>query len=569
MKRKRLRSAVKAFHAKIRLAVLQTFLACFGCPVFLTAMPTSLAKAFLLTLAVSGSGICSAAGLSLDATMDERSARAMLTRFGYGVSPASLTATMKQSPRQYLLRAIQQDSVLPPAVLAEIRSLPISQPLDAVWQRLGPGGTARGEGLDANIRKALRQEEESYASAATQARLLSMANSDNPGHEVLLSFWLNHFSIYAPKNLDKLLAWDYVRTLEEAMRADSFEALLRASFYHPAMQVYLDNAQSTAENSIAAQKARERGKTLGINENLARELLELHTLGVDSGYTQKDVQELARIITGAGIYSFRMLNQAQSMPGTTRMGLFLFDPRRHDYGEKNFLGNYFPAGQGIAEIDRALHLLATHPATAKRISLKLARRFLSDDPPLQVVDAMTEAYLRSDGKISATLLSLLESDAFAASLVTPTKFKEPVDYVLSVARAACGDTPINNGPILAAITQDMGQAPLMRTTPDGYADEESAWLSPAAMAKRIRLAISVAAGKVPFASGEGDAPTRLKALADAGNGWMMRGTACRVDVSAVERAVGPLSPSTEAVAKNLSERERVGLLLASPEFMRR
>lgn len=532
-------------------------------------MRASLTNAFLLIMTVSGSVVCSAAGLKLDEGMDEHKAQAMLARFGYGASPAALAATMKLSPRQYLLRAMQQDSVLPSPVLEEIRLLPISQPLDETWQRLGPGGTMRGEGLDAESRKALQREEGTYVSTAIQARLLSMANSDNPGHEVLLSFWLNHFSIFAPKSLDKLLAWDYVRTLEEAMRADSFEALLRASFYHPAMQVYLDNAQSTAETSMAAQKAQERGKTLGINENLARELLELHSLGVDSGYTQKDVQELARIITGAGIYSPRMRDQALSRAGATRRGLFLFDPRRHDYGEKTFLGSRFPAGQGISEIDRALHLMASHPATARRIALKLARRFLSDNPPQQVVDAMTEAYQRSDGKISATLLPLLKSDAFAASLATPTKFKEPVDYVLSVARAACGDTPIKNGLLLAASAMDMGQAPLMHTTPDGYPAQESAWLSPAAMAKRVRLAMGVAAEKIPFARGEDDAPTRLKVLADAGNGRLMRGTACRVDSSAVERAVGPLSSTTQAAARNLTDRERVGLLLASPEFMRR
>ncbi|GAO36713.1 hypothetical protein SCT_2123 [Sulfuricella sp. T08] len=453
--------------------------------------------------------------------------------------------------------------------MEEIRSLPISQPLDEVWHRLGPGGTARDEGLDPEARKALQREEGAYVSSAIQARLLTMANSDNPGHEVLLSFWLNHFSIYAPKSLDKLLAWDYVRAIEEAMRDDSFEALLRASFYHPAMQVYLDNAQSTAETSIAAQIAQERGKTLGINENLAREVLELHTLGVDAGYTQKDVQELARILTGAGIYSTRMRDQALEKAGATRMGLFLFDPRRHDFGEKIFLGTRFPAGQGLPEIDRALHLIAIHPTTAKRIALKLARRFLSDDPPPQVVDAMTEGFRRSNGKISATLLPLLKSDAFAVSLEKPTKFKEPVDYVLSIARAACGDAPINNGLILAATTMDMGQAPLVHTTPDGYPTQESAWLSPAAMAKRVRLSMEVAAEKVPFAQGDEGASVRLKAMADMGKGRLMRGTACRVDSSTVKHAVGPLSATTEAAAKSLSERERVGLLLASPEFMRR
>lgn len=512
----------------------------------------------LLALTTGIPVVCSAAGLNLGNPMDEQTARAMLNRFGYGPTPLALAATMEQSPRQYLLRAIQQGSTLPSPVTETIQALPVSQPLDEAWSRLGPGGTERSEASDPEARKALQKEEGAYAHAAVQARLLTMANSDNPGHEALLSFWLNHFSIYAPKNLDKLLAWDYAHAIEEAMRADSFEALLRASFYHPAMQVYLDNAQSTADTSLAARFAQQRGKTLGINENLARELLELHTLGVDAGYTQKDVQELARIITGAGVYSPRMRDQALERAGAKRAGLFLFDPRRHDFGEKTFLGNRFPAGEGQEEIDRALHLMATHPATGRHIALKLARRFLGDDPPQKVVDAMAEGFRRSNGKISATLLPLLRSDAFAASLAKPAKFKEPVDYVLSVARAACGDTPIDNGLLLAAATADMGQAPFMHTTPDGYPAQESAWLSPAAMAKRVRLAMGVAAGRVPFArSGDGDTERP------------MRGTPCSVNPTALEQAVGPLSPATQAAAKSLTDRERTGLLLASPEFMRR
>jgi uncharacterized protein (DUF1800 family) len=302
--------------------------------------------------------------------------------------------------------------------------------------------------------------------------------------------------------------------------------------------------------------AGQRGKTLGINENLARELLELHTLGVDAGYTQKDVQELARIITGAGIYAPRMREQDLARAGATRTGLFLFDPRRHDYGEKTFLGARFPAGQGVEEIDRALHLMAMHPATAKHIAVKLAHRFLSDDPPQSVVNAMAKGFRRSNGRISATLLPLLQSDAFRAAIAKPAKFKEPDDFLISTARAACGDAPIGNGPLLAAAALDMGQAPFMHTTPDGYPLQDPAWLSPAAMAKRVRLAMGVAAQKVPFAAAEdGNRP--------------MRGTPCDIDPASLAKAVGPLSQATQAAAQGMNERERAGLLLASPEFMRR
>jgi uncharacterized protein (DUF1800 family) len=182
---------------------------------------------------------------------------------------------------------------------------------------------------------------------------------------------------------------------------------------------------------------------------------------------------------------------------------------------------------------------------------------------------MSEAWQRSGGKISATLLPLLASPAFADSLAAPAKFREPQDYVLAVARAVCGDTPLINAPWLAATLADMGHSPLLRTTPDGYPTGESAWLSPAAMAKRVRLAMSVAAGKAPLAEGDG-APLRPKALvgqADAPR--LARGTACTPDMAWLERAVGPLGATTRAAATGLAPRDRMALLLASPEFMRR
>jgi uncharacterized protein (DUF1800 family) len=520
-------------------------------------------------LIAAAANLAAAAGLDPARPMDEATARALLSRFGYGATPASLAQAMAQTPRQYLMHAIVDGSGLPSPVADGIAKLPVSTPLDSYWARLGPGGSARGDRLDESARRALQRQENEFARAAVQARLLAMANGDNPGHEALLSFWLNHFSIFAPKNLDKLLAWDYVGAIDRAMATDSFEALLRASFYHPAMQVYLDNAQSTAGNSIAAEKAAERGKRLGINENLARELLELHTLGVDGGYSLKDVQELARIITGAGVFGPNMNQRALDRAGAIRRGEFLFDPRRHDFGAKVFLGERFPAGGGIEEIDRALHLMAASPATGRRIAFKLAQRFLADDPPPQVVAAMAEGYRRSGGRISATLLPLLESPAFAESLAKPTKFKEPLDYVISAARAVCGDAPVANGRILAATVLDMGEAPLMHTTPDGYGGRESDWMSPAAMAKRVRLAIGLGAGRVPLARDSEEGIVRLQPFGQDTKVAMLRGDPCRLDAASLERLVGPVSPATRTAAAGLPPREQAAVLLASPEFMRR
>lgn len=507
----------------------------------------------------------------IDAPMDEALARNMLNRFGFGATPASLVQATGMTPRQYVQRAISAGSTLAPAAADALNRLPITESVDEVWNRLGPGGYERTRAVDAQAKKQLQQTERQYLVAAVQARLLVMANSDNPGHEALLAFWLNHFSVFAPKSEVKLVAWDYVQALDRALRTDSFEELLRASFYSPAMQVYLDNAQSTASDSAAARLAARRGKDLGINENLARELLELHTLGVGGGYTQQDVQVLARIITGAGVYSPRMQERNLARAGAIRAGLFLFDPRRHDLGEKRFLGEFFPAGRGLGEIDRALHLMAVHPATAQHIAIKLARRFLSDDPPKSVVEAMSTAFLASGGRISSTLWPLLQSPEFALSLAQGSKFKEPADYLLSVARAACGDQPIINARLLAASLTDMGEAPLMHTTPDGYGMRESDWLSPAAMAKRVRLALGVAAGRVPLARGEDAGPSNSQSGPDAemDRRRLLQGTACEIDGSALRRVVGPISDQTQAAALTLSPREQAGLLLASPDFMRR
>jgi uncharacterized protein (DUF1800 family) len=507
----------------------------------------------------------------IDAPMDEALARSMLNRFGFGVTPASLAQATGMTQRQYLQRAIGAGSTLPSSTADALNRLPVSEPVDEIWKRLGPGGYERARAVDAESRQQLQQTERQYLTAAVQARLLVMANGDNPGHEALLAFWLNHFSVFAPKGEVKLVAWDYVQALDRALRSDSFEELLRASFYSPAMQLYLDNAQSTAPDSAAARMAARHGKDLGINENLARELLELHTLGVGGGYTQADVQALARIITGAGVYSPRMQERNLARAAAVRTGLFLFDPRRHDAGEKRFLGEFFPAGRGLGEIDRALHLMAIHPATARHIATKLARRFLADDPPQAVVDAMSAAFLASGGRISSTLWPLLQSPEFAASLTQGRKFKEPADYVLSVARAACGDQPINNARLLAATLTDMGEAPLMHTTPDGYGARESDWLSPAAMAKRVRLALGVAAGRVPLAAAEDAGGPNPPSGRDAGmeRRRPLQGTACALDGPALERAVGPVSSATQAAASALSPRERAGLLLASPDFMRR
>ena len=535
--------------------------------------------------------------IRLDQPMGEALARDMLGRFGFGATTADLARVAQWTPRAYIEYGIRGDSPLPPAVATRIAALSVAGPLQPLWEAWGPGSEAR-ESMrnDEAQRKEFDRTERRFVQEAIQARLLAMANSPNQAHEALLSFWLNHFSIFGVKSFDKLLAFDYARRMEAVMKEDSFESLLRASFYHPAMQFFLDNAQSTAPSSEAARLAAERGRDMGINENLARELMELHTLGVEGGYTQVDIQELARIITGAGAWVPRMVDRNLERAGAVRDGLFLFDPRRHDPGAKNLLGEYFsPASApeaGLREIERALHLLAAHPSTARHLSRKLAQRFLADEPSESTVAAMARAWRDSNGRISSVLFAMMATPEFARSLATRAKFREPLDQVLFTARAACQGDVISNAEMLAAVAVDNGQAPYMRSTPDGYGAREADWFSPAAIAKRVRFAMNVAVGRAPLLAqglAQGRGPERAGENDMAGQGErdmngdnrdnnrgnggqrprILEGEACRADPDAVAQALGPLSAATRDAAANLPPRERVAVLLSSPEALRR
>lgn len=532
-------------------------------------MPRNACRQALLALLLP---TCCLAGPA-DQALNENTARSWLNRFGYGADTASLNATIGKTPRQLLQQALLRPSHYPPELLADTANSPARTPLSQLWPLYGPGGSermdqpARQQPAGSEVQRSQREVDgRQILNASVELRLLESANSDNPAREVLLNFWLNHFSIHGLKTITQFLAADYARQLEQALQADRFSALLQASFFHPAMQIYLDNQRSVAPDSRFAQRASRRGETAGINENLARELLELHTLGLNSPqpsrqpapYTQADVHALARIITGAGILNNRLPEPLLNGPGSFRQGYFFFDPNRHDFGEKHLLGQHYPAGQGIDEIRRALDQLARHPATAQHIAGKLARRFLADEPPASLIKAMSQAFLASDGRISATLQPLLDSPAFAESLQRPGKFKESLDYLLSSARAACDGQVIRNGRLLARSAQDTGQAPFMRSTPDGYGSQEGDWLSAPAMSKRIRLAQALANSQLPLAAKLGEAGSKPDANAF-----------CRPQPANIARLTGPLGPESQAALTGLSPREEIAARLASPEFMHR
>ena len=315
-----------------------------------------------------------------------------------------------------------------------------------------------------------------------RAKVLRAVYSERQLYEVMVDFWENHFSIFANKDDDRYLLTSFDRETIRPFVMGRFRDLLGATAHSPAMLYYLDNWRSSVPRPYPAKGDKPAGVDGGLNENYARELMELHTMGVDGGYTQKDVQEVARCFTG---WTIEKPNQE---------GLFLYRPGLHDNGDKIVLGHKILAGGGIADGERVLDILATHPATARFIATKLARRFISDDPPNSAIDRATEVFLKTDGSIRETLRALITSPEFFAATTYRAKLRSPFEYVAAAMRALNADTD-GDRPVLDAIGR-MGQPVFGRITPDGYADRADQWLSSGAMVGRFNFASALATNRI-------------------------------------------------------------------------
>ena len=306
--------------------------------------------------------------------------------------------------------------------------------------------------------------------------------------EVMTDFWLNHFNVFLHKNeATPYYMVSFERDVIRPRALGKFEDLLEATAHSPAMMLYLDNASSIGPDSMAAERAERRPnnnkkKRDGLNENYARELMELHTLGVNGGYAQADVTQVARILTG------------WSVERPERGGGFQFDPNRHEPGTKVVMGQKFK-DHGEQEGRELLHMLATRPATAQFISHKLAVRFVSDDPPQVLVDRMAKTFLSSDGDISAVLSTLFHSPEFWDANVYRAKVKTPIEFVVSAARASNAD--IENMQPLANAVREMGMPLYGCVTPNGYSWSSDTWVSTNALVNRMNFALSLAANRLP------------------------------------------------------------------------
>src|SRR5256886_2287399 len=367
----------------------------------------------------------------------------LLNRVTWGANPSSARELARMGPASYLEAQLQpaQEAALPPEVQAQVDAMTIARrPVDELAKEM----ESRRKGLDLlrsddekkAAQQAYQQELTRLGREAAARMLLRALYSPWQLREQMTWFWMNHFNVFQYKADLRVLVADYEERAIRPHALGRFRDLLGATARHPAMLIYLDNAQNAANR---------------INENYARELMELHTLGVDGGYTQRDVQELARILTGFSV------NFDREMPK--------FIPGRHDYGDKLLLGHTI-RGRGAAEVEEALDLLARHPATARFICRKLALFFVSDDPSEVLVEQLASTFRSSDGDIAAVLRELFASAEFRASL--GTKFKDPVHYVVSAVRLAYDDKAIlNAGPMINWLCR-MGAPLYARPTPDGF-----------------------------------------------------------------------------------------------------
>ena len=314
-----------------------------------------------------------------------------------------------------------------------------------------------------------------------EGKLLRAVYSDRQLEEVLTDFWFNHFNVFLDKGADRYLVTEYEREAIRPHVLGKFKDLLTATAKSPAMLFYLDNWQSVGPN--APQGRGPGGGARGLNENYGRELLELHTLGVDGGYTQKDVTEAARCFTGWTIF------QPQ------RIGTFVFNARAHDRGEKTVLGVTIPAGGGMEDGEKVLDIVAHHPSTAQFISRKLAMRFVADDPPEALVGRMAATFTKTDGDLRAVMKTMLESKEFFSQAAYQSKMKSPLEVVASAARAV--NAEIDFAFPLANQVAQLGEPLYRKQEPTGYSNNSQEWLNSAGLMARMNFALQLADNKVP------------------------------------------------------------------------
>ncbi|MET3117258.1 uncharacterized protein (DUF1800 family) [Undibacterium sp. GrIS 1.8] len=509
----------------------------------------------------------------------EDAALHVLNRLGYGPKPGDINKVLQTGVKNYIQTQLHPETIpLPDTLVRRLDSLSTEE--STTGQMLGDYLMARKEVKEAKTDKDGKENADNkddkqkgreilvrMAENTAESRLARAIESPRQLEEVMVDFWFNHFNIFAGKGLDRALILSYERDAIRPNVFGNFRTLLGATAKHPAMLFYLDNWMST---SADYQPRRGRGgkfgqlspaknKPTGLNENYARELMELHTLGVDSGYSQKDVTELARMLTG---WTFNQRDLVRS--GVQ----FTFNADAHDNGHKVWMGKDInPRGQQEGEF--ALDILAMHPNTAHHIAFELAQYFVSDNPPEALVNRMAQRYLDTRGEIRPVLEVLFYSPEFFDKTAIGNKFKTPYQFVLSSARASA--LPINNIRPLLGVLSQLGMPLYGSVTPDGYKNTEAAWLNPDAITRRINFATALASGRLPLDKklDETNQTMGKKQLEKQADGNQKnRPDLQALDANALLATLGSsISAPTRELINGNKEQLRGALVLGSPDFM--
>jgi uncharacterized protein (DUF1800 family) len=513
-----------------------------------------------------------------DASMDMRSS-------GKTTPPSADRNKEQQKLEEAMYADLDTDRLLklpPDERYKAILKMPMDERLNLAKTYKGPRAMQLVDDMKPEQRETVEAmiQPQAVLGELAEAKLLRAIYSNRQLDEVMTDFWFNHFNVFIGKGPDRYMINAYERDVIRPHALGKFKDILAATAKSPAMLFYLDNWQSVGPDSeLALYGPQRRGgrrgrfarprpqqgknRPSGLNENYAREIMELHTLGVDGGYTQKDVTELAKVLTGWTI------EQPQLGGG------FKFNERAHEPGNKYVLGHKI-GDHGEKEGEEMLDVLAHHPSTAKFISRKLAMRFVSDNPAQALVDRMAETFLKKDGDIREVLRTMFRSPEFWAADAYRAKMKTPFEFVASAARASGAD--IRNALPLVGTLNRMGMPLYAMQPPTGYSMKAEAWVNSSALLNRMNFALQLASGKLPGTSLDplglirGPAPVDSQAALAALEQSILAG-----DVSSQTHAVMQKQLGDPQIAqRRLDDADKkpnygaiAGLIMGSPEFQRR
>jgi uncharacterized protein (DUF1800 family) len=559
-------------------------------------LPGALGTLLLIGSGAPPASVLAAPSSAVPKKPDDKTIVHVLNRLGFGPAPGDIERVRKLGLDKYIEQQLRPEAVADDRMasrLADLDTLTRSSRelaneyfLPAQMERRrtqqqaaaqAPGTATEKRDLRTPAQVELMQGERRVFTDLAQQKILRAVYSERQLNEVMVDFWFNHFNVFAGKGQTRNYLTEYERDAIRPHVLGKFRDLLGATAQSPAMLFYLDNWQSAAPEGAPTSASNDRRtgglnrrrpfgrpgqiagppqrrtiadlppaaqnrRPRGLNENYARELMELHTLGVDGGYTQKDVQEVARAFTG-----WTIANPRQG-------GGFAFEPRMHDDGEKIVLGHKIKRGGGRQDGEEVLDILAAHPSTAHFIATKLVRRFVADQPPPALVDRAADRFRETKGDIREVVRTIVTSPEFFAEEAYRAKVKTPFEFVASAVRAASADTT-NAMPLVQAM-RELGMPPYQCQPPTGYADRADAWVNTGALLSRMNFAVALTDGRLRGLR----APTSLLNLP----------VETARDTITDEVLAGDVSSTTRTtVEKAARPSQAVALLLGSPEFQRR